>query len=365
MRTLGLAACALLVACVWDTDTLRDELQRHPGEFDLVSGQFEHHGKVYYEQRLKRLEAELPAHPDDVVRRNDRAVALLKLGRYAESKEEFARIEALSPGLYETLSNLGVLHKKMGDFDASAKFLERALALKPEGHMGVGDYYVKMVKYLGESAKAPPERSFLGYSYEEYSPLFGPSDRGFQDHEETIARRMPKLIEADASFADGMLVLGDVFSGRQDLNLALWAYVRAGQLGHPNPGVLRKRIDEIFEHWRGASKSGNRGLEVEERESTLQAIQGDLAKAAQWRAKFEEVEGEMVAGGREVDFNAVNSEMARRGIARFQPPDRGAIRTWRAGVRQWQSWAIPAVAILGIAVLVAKYLRDRRRAAAA
>ena len=33
-------------ACIWDTDTLRDELRMQPGLFDLITGQFPHHGKM-------------------------------------------------------------------------------------------------------------------------------------------------------------------------------------------------------------------------------------------------------------------------------------------------------------------------------
>jgi tetratricopeptide (TPR) repeat protein len=360
MKALQAIALLLLTpACIWDSDTLRDELQSNPDSFDLITGQFPHHGKGYYEHRVRRLTEELKQHPEDVIRRNDLGVALLKLGRFDESLAEFERIEEIEPGRYETLANLGVLYKKRGEFDKAVDRLERALAMRPEGHLGIGDYYVRLARYL-QQQDAPPQKSFLGYSYERFTAIGGPRAEEFELDFEMIYERMPKLVEADRTFADGMLVLGDVFARQRDLNFALWAYVRAEMLGHPNPSVVRARIDAIFAHWKEAQAF--RPIHVEDPAAGVAAIRSDLERAGQWIQAFERVETELVALHGEIDFNTVTAEMERRGIQKFVPPNRGVSFSPVASLRShWLVWVLLVIGMTTIALAAVKFLRTQRR----
>ena len=55
----ALLACAgIATACLWDNDTVADELQTRATQYDLVMGQFPSHGKVYYLKRIENLEPE-------------------------------------------------------------------------------------------------------------------------------------------------------------------------------------------------------------------------------------------------------------------------------------------------------------------
>ncbi|MCH2206245.1 MAG: hypothetical protein MK132_10295 [Lentisphaerales bacterium] len=41
-----------LLSCLWDTDTIRDEIQNKAGLYDLIIGQVPKHSDSYYEKRL-------------------------------------------------------------------------------------------------------------------------------------------------------------------------------------------------------------------------------------------------------------------------------------------------------------------------
>ena len=370
--TLLLAGSAL--ACIWDSDTLSDELQTHVDVFDLITGQFPHHGQVYYETRVINSLANLKQEPRDIEARNDLAVAYLKLSRFDQALAEFDRIEEMAPGRYETRSNLGVLYKKMGDYERAADYSQQALALKPEGHLGLGDYYLKMLQFQSEMNRPgvePPAESFLGEAY--YNPDFlgagGPAPGDLD--------RIKALIRSDRSFADGLVTLGDWLvadgEGAGNLNLALWAYVRAGQLDHPHPDLLDRKMKGIFRHWKAVS--GDRpGIWTSDPESTIRQIEAYLEKAGEWLKSFEQIEEELIKAGGEVDFAAVEAEMERRGITRYRAPDRGIQRGSLVSeflhggpserAQLWRTARVPVAIGLGglmVAALFAGILLRRRR----
>lgn len=329
---VALAAASAHALCIWDTDTIRDELQTKASDFDLITGQFPHHSKGYYEARVKQAEAALAKDPKSIVARNDLAVALLKLGRYEESKAQFATIEAQQPGRYETLSNLGVLHKKWGKFAEASDYTAKALAIKPSGHLGLGDYYLKMLRWQAANSEPAPRRiqpqaTYLGYKYtDSYYKVNGkhPNEAARQAHFEKIKA----LVRSDRTFADGQFVLGDLYHSKWDLNLAMWAYVRALDLGHPRADIITQRMGEIFKHWAEAAKHKG-GRKLESRESTVGRMRSWLKTYTRWQSKFEAVEAELIAkdGLAKVDFKRVEAELKRRKILRMRPAEAGIIRT--------------------------------------
>lgn len=350
LRRLQVASAALAVTaiagtasafCIWDTDTIRDELQTKANDFDLIVGQFPHHSKGYYEARVKQAEAKLAADPTDIAARNDLGVALLKLGRWELSLEQFQRIEQQEPGRYETLSNLGVLYKKWGKPAQAAEYTAKALAIKPAGHLGLGDFYLKMLKWQADRKANPntkPATTYLGYTYE--SGIW----RVFPKGADEAARakwvdRIKALVRSDRTFPDAHFVLGDYYHTRWDLNLALWAYSRALQLGHPRPDACNARIAAIFKHWREAVK--HRGGTVGDQAATVKTVQAKLAAYGAWQTKFEALETELIAaqGLAAVDFAKVEAELKARGMERFRPEAVGI--TGRAGANEAKSWGGP------------------------
>ena len=135
-------------ACINTTYSREEEKQLTGDLLRLITGQFAQHGPAFYTNEVTALTAKLVDSPDDVEARNDLAAAHLKLGEYETALKLFDEIEKSHPGRYRTQANLGVLRKKMGDFDVAAKHIENSLKIKPEGHLGLGDYYLKMLRWM-------------------------------------------------------------------------------------------------------------------------------------------------------------------------------------------------------------------------
>lgn len=323
-----LLLAATATACIWDRDTIRDETRRLPGVFDLITGQFEHHGQGYYEARLADCRRALGTDNPDPQVRNDMGVALLKLARYDESLEVFRKLEAEDPKRYETLSNLGVLFKKMGRFQEAADYTEKALAINPEGHLGMRDFYLKMLRWRAAQAAAPgtiPSSTFLGSAYTNHSP-HRPSmdDADFE--------RLLSLIRSDKSFVDTYFVLGDDLERRGHLNLALWSWARALQLGHPAVETLKSRMQRVYDFWKMEPRMGEGSMAHASLEEALSAVTKELVAAGEWQRTFESVEGEMVAANPNVQFEDVAAELVKRGVARVKPTEHGLRNTMQEEV---------------------------------
>lgn len=321
---LGTGLCSPALACIWDTNTLKDELQtKNTPMFHLITGQFPHHGPAFYEKQAAKAREALKKNPQDIDALNNLGAAYTKLGRYKAAATTFLSIEKIQPGKYETLSNLGVLYKKIGDFDRAAEFISKALKIKPEGHMGLGDWYLKMIRYkaLEKKSDSAPEKNFLGHKY---------STRYYSwriKNEKEFLNNIKALIRNDRSFADAYVVLGDYLMRTPigTRNLALWSYVRAIQLGHKNPGQIQKRITAIYKHWTEALEDDYSGKKLESHRDTIVGIRADLKKRQKWLEQFMSVEAELVKNSDNVDFAAVNKEMKKRKIFIAGPANHGML----------------------------------------
>ena len=312
-------------ACLWDTNTLKEEIAIRPKLWDLLLGQFPHHGDAYYQTRIVRLGK---AGDLDVVGLNDLAVAHVRLGEFDEAWKALDAAIRIKPDHYETLSNIGVTAKKQGDFQKGAEYIAKALELKPEGHMGLGDWYLKALRWRAEYEDAtlsnPPTENFLGKLY---ATTFNENDYGTDTHrrgkEPALEERYEQLIRNDQSFADGFVTVGDALTFRGDLNLSFFAYTRAMMLGHQNPVVVARRRRAFLKHKKTffpGEKNNLRGDDFGKTEiaAAEKKINGGLA----WLDHFKNAEADLLKGKadeREVDFKHVEAELSKRGIHRVQP----------------------------------------------
>ncbi|MDP4780092.1 MAG: hypothetical protein NWS16_07635 [Akkermansiaceae bacterium] len=324
LRILGGLGISTTVgsACLWDTDTLREEIAVRPTMWDLLLGQFPHHGDAYYQARIARLEK---AGELDVASLNDLAVAHVRLKEFKPAWKALEAARLIKPDHYETLSNMGVTAKKQGDFQKGAEYIAKALELKPEGHMGLGDWYLKALRWRAKNEHStkenPPAKNFLGVAYPE---SFSDSDYG-SDHDKpakapTLEDRYEQLIRNDQSFADGFVTVGDALTFRGDLNLSFFAYTRALMLDHQNPGeVSRRRLTYLKYFETFLSNERNLRGDTHQKAAIKNAeekINGGLA----WLEQFKAVETDLLnenADERLVKFEDVETEMERRGIHRI------------------------------------------------
>ena len=291
----------LIFACLWDSDTIRDEIQARPSLLELVTGRLPHHGTAYYEARVKRLEPNSDRSPEET---NDLAVALIRLGRFDAARVLLEAQLVDEPDSYTTLSNLGILHKKQGDFARGADYIRKALGIKPEGHMGLGDWYEKALAWRAQRATntSPPQLNFLGEAYDKIKPPINHHFHPLTAERKKRFDKLQNLLRNDQGFADGFLVMGDFLVTSGDLHLGMICYYRSLQLNHPNPAMVKRRIDNVRDHWREASLGF--------KQWTSQDKAGEMINEAEsWLEMFQKTEAKLLGLGEEPDFKAVLAAM--------------------------------------------------------
>jgi|TARA_B110000908_G_scaffold121796_1_gene142814 tetratricopeptide (TPR) repeat protein len=98
---------------------------------------------VYYQTRVNRLK--LIANPN-LEQLNDLAVAYVRLKEFAEADDLLNKALQQNPSTIIRYQIWECRLKKQGKFGQGAKFIEQALAIKPEGHMGLGDWYLHALR---------------------------------------------------------------------------------------------------------------------------------------------------------------------------------------------------------------------------
>ncbi len=318
----ALATCLLtlslfshsLTACINTSYSRADEVEITDELLPLILGAFPHHGKAFYEQELIRTRKILDAQPDDFDARNDLGAAYTKLEQWDLAQAEFEKNEKLHSGRYETASNLGVMYKKKGDFEQAEKYISKALEIKPGGHMGLGDYYLKMIQWLGGVEKLRENKNFLGVRYDE-----GPKASAQVANEEFIVT----LIKNDYQFIDAYTVLGDILFSRGDYQLALRAYHRTLNLSESAidanssyyDNMIVDRIQNITAIWK-KKKTDQHVIENHPFHPIPGHIQitREFDDSAKWLRQFQNIEDEFLSSNRLTTFESLMAEMDKRGI---------------------------------------------------
>ena len=297
------------MSCINTTYSRMDEQSISSDEIDLILGQFAHHSQAFYLSEVKRTEALLDTSPKNFDARNDLASALIKLKQYKRAESEFLKNEELHPNSYETAANLGVLYKKMKRYGVAAESIQRSLLIKPEGHMGLGDYYLRMIQWLGKSSNDPaisPVVNFLGIEYG-VDPLI------VAKHPRVKKSHLLTLIKNDYLFPDVYCVLGDVYFAEGNYQYALRCYTRANQLSQEiGNKVYVSRRTQLFSIWRKL-KTDAHVL------STLQAfdqIDDELNAAKAWTDQFQRLESQRLQLGLPIDFITTKEALLATGVTK-------------------------------------------------
>lgn len=299
------------LACVNTSYSRAEDSQLTSDATRIIAGHFPEHGDAFYLDQVERNTDTLQNDPRNVEARNDLAVALLKLQRFEEAEKELLQIEREDPGLYRTHANLGVLYKKTGEFAKAADHTREALRIKPEGHLGLGDYYLRMLDWRAREAAGDPGVdgvSFLGTRYDG-------GTIATTDNPLISKKNLLTLIKADRHFAPTYFVLGDLLFEEEDLQNAARAYLMASRILATHPGgveqaTVEERLDELWKRWAlMASVSPDHILDPR---YSLQ-VEREFYDAERWLANYQQVEAELVTAGQEVDFAFVEEEMRRRG----------------------------------------------------
>jgi tetratricopeptide (TPR) repeat protein len=286
MFTAALLFSSVALACTWDSDTSRDEATLNPERFDILIGQFAHHGVPYYRQRIERFSDKNHLTRDE---KNDLAVAHMRVGRFNESEDLLIEILDEYPDYYPAISNRGVLAKKSGDFETAIEFIEKALAINPEGHMGIGDWYLKMLRWRQSVENGTIPRGY-------FIPLWSNSDLD----RDVYLNRLFDLIRNDQSFSDGYLMAGKLLEEDGEHYLAYIAYSRARLLDHPKTALIERKI-EALEDLRDMRYSRSQQA-FRFRETNVVEF---LNAAKEWRDLYAQEEMSLSAKGIEPSFIAM------------------------------------------------------------
>ncbi len=299
-----------LFPCANTSYSIKEERQITNELVYIIYGEFAHHGKAFWKAEVKRNKAILSRNPQAYESRNDLAVAYIKLAMWDQALAEFSIIQRQKPDLYKTLSNLGVLYKKMGLYKMAYKHLKKALRIKKEGHMGLGNYYLQMAQWLSKKADLPNGEkmkvNFLGIPYAK-----GP--KAYRNNKRISKKYIITLIKNDRHFADALFVLGDILFYELEYQLAIRAYYRAYQLNkHPYATERMKKAynrlsRKLQEYPRRITNSV-----VYTKGNTLFKDESD--KARRWVEAFEETEARLTNSHSRPSFKLVKRAMKKRGL---------------------------------------------------
>lgn len=344
MKTL-LALCVLPalatspLPCIWDKDTLADELRGLPGTFDLVTGRFHVHGARYYQVRVLDSTRRLKAAPDDLAAYDDLAVAYERLKMRDKAVATMAaKLRALSrrpspEHQYRYHANLGTFHAHQGDFAKALVELRKAVQLNPDAHFGREHFQIDLIRYV-QACRANPalwgEQNFLSWAgYKVGKRPFATfisklSMTGKAPPQGDKAKTLAETVEG----VGGMIryggiegpelfrSLGDVFNKERHLHLAWWSYQRALERGHPAKAELRRAIASIEWHWKEAQKAvgGVRQVPTDARWRQVREL------AETYRSTFIKLENEALAAGKDPSGDALLQELLRRAEAAAPRP---------------------------------------------
>lgn len=366
-----LATCIVAVPCLWDSDTLDDELRGLPDAHRLMVGRWHRHGPAYYEERVRRLATGGELAFDDY---DDLAVAYEHLGQRDEAVATMARkAQALrahpdAAHQYRYHANLGTFLAHRGDYAAALVELERAVALEPNAHFGRERFQIDAVRYVAAATKDPglwERENFLTYAGYE---MFVCPARSF-----TVGEVLGEL-DLDAAYQGiaGMLrfggregaelyrALGDVFARRRDLHLAWWAWQRALERGHPARDAIEAGIAALHSHWRETSVIERVVVPPNPSDFTRARANADA-----WLAAYRDLEANAVAAGEAVGDPAVLRRLLASADAAVPPIDvtPGFLR-WLLAAAPTPTGGFVAIALLCVAAWACSAFRRRRQARA-
>ena len=145
---LTIAFAGSAVACLWDSETLRQERARFPEILELITGKFPRHSEAYYRWRIQDREQRLANEEPTPELYDDLSVAYEKLGQHEQAIELARQSDELWPNRYETQANLGTFLIHAKQYEQGLKHIERALEINPDAHFGRERYQKYLVEYL-------------------------------------------------------------------------------------------------------------------------------------------------------------------------------------------------------------------------
>lgn len=204
-------------------------------------------------------------------------------------------------------------------FEKAVRHTERALEIQPEGHLGLGDYYLQMLKWRKENPF--PDAATVNFLGVKCADGFAATANSSLANEQWLKT----LIISDRHYHDAHWVLGDVLLEKGDLQNAMrCCHQAAALLGHSDSDpamprsqkvareLLSRRIGLVYKAFQERS-NGSEGLVFDR--DYYEQIESEISAANQWLSSFQETEAELLADGMSPDFDDVKARMEEKGIS--------------------------------------------------
>jgi tetratricopeptide (TPR) repeat protein len=267
---VGTALVAL--ACIWDSDTIDDELRGIPDLKRLASNRWYRHGETYYRARITSLAEKTDRTLDED---DDLAVAYERLGEREKAlqilDEKFKRLEA-EPNenhLYRYHANRGTVLAHSGRLEEALEELRLAVALNPEAHFGRETYQILLIEYVlkaRDDSKMWETSNFLSYAHHpsmsggqfwlvpaSFEPTFDATEKLDTAQMEQVFAGVAGMLRFGGKEGPELYrVLGDLSLSERNLNLAWYFYRMAVEKDHPASSTLQKQLQNIEKHWEEA-----------------------------------------------------------------------------------------------------------------
>ena len=247
----ALTAVALLLglplgvaACLWDRDTPAEEAEGMPEIVAVLTGRFERKPPLFYEMRLRRVTAEIQAHPEDLAAYDDAGVACDRLGRgddaisWMEKKRaQLEKLDASRPEVkehqYRYHANLGtfLVHRwarqgadrtKIDEVKAARDEIAKAIEINPNAHFGREIYQLRALEWIVDPPKVEDATSLPNI----LDPTFADADD---------RKTSPKEADDAVKGLAGLVVLGNAWES-VDIFHALEFALEHDSLGFPRGG---------------------------------------------------------------------------------------------------------------------------------
>jgi hypothetical protein len=158
---------SLGLACLNDRDSLAAEVQRRPDAIWIIVGRFERNPPLYYEMRIKRIEAELAKNPNQADLYDDIAVAFDRIHKDGQAllwiEKKRAVLKKMGSAAtdvhdwYRYYANVGTFHAhhwfatrpvKHDELEEAEKDIAKAIELNPDAHSGREGYQLAAIQWI-------------------------------------------------------------------------------------------------------------------------------------------------------------------------------------------------------------------------
>jgi tetratricopeptide (TPR) repeat protein len=349
---LCLMTPTLLLACLWDYDTVQMERQRFPSTLELITGKFLRHTPEFYEWRIQDRLRKLHQEHDNLAYMDDLAVAYDKTAQHDKAIEVMLSARAKKPDRYETEANLGTFYIHAGQPEKGLPHIDAALRINPDAHFGREKYQKALVEYVLLRRKEGDSSLPLGSESKNFHTHLLPAGQGF--------RRLAGS-EAQAALKG---ILGMLRFGHHDSPVLLEALgdilCSPVRPDHANLLAARAYLKASYEVKGAKACAGYRELALQvihfHMGVTLKSVEeeflGELSEAQEWYAQLRENELRWIRDGLDPE------EMFARTYYR-EPEISWPVMSWEGGL----AWLTVGLVVVGCGCLAVFGYRRRRRLA--